>query len=132
MLELLERISEWREMIHDILNCGHRLLEELAHTVMVLGEWGHNVSGGEGTLTHVKPCVGPLQPEVGQVHAGAHRPSEIIITLSHGVVGGGVINLGVDVEPPEVTADVAGAGVDWWGCSDVVRVLLQLAIEKAQ
>ena len=109
-------------MIHDILNCGHRLLEELAHTVMVLGEWGHNVSGGEGTLTHVKPCV----------HAGAHHPSEIIITLSHGVVGGGVINLGVDVEPPEVTADVAGAGVDWWGCSDVVRVLLQLAIEKAQ
>ena len=46
--------------------------------------------------------------------------------------GGGVVNLGVDVEPPEVTADVAGAGVYWWGCSDVVRVLLQLAIEKAQ
>ena len=120
MLELLERISEWREMIHDILNCGHRLLEELAHTVMVLGEWRHNVSGGEGTLTHVKPCVGPLQPEVGQVHA--------MVLLG----GGGVVNLGVDVEPPEVTADVAGAGVDWWGCSDVVRVLLQLAIEKAQ
>ena len=67
-------------MIHDILNDGHYLLGELAHAVMALGERGCYVAESEGTLTHIKPCVGPLQPEVGQVQAGAHRHGERVIT----------------------------------------------------
>ena len=80
LFELLVRIVECREMIHDILNTGHRLLWELAHTVMVFGERGCDVPGREGALTHVEPCVRPLQPEVRQVQAGAHCHGQILIT----------------------------------------------------
>ena len=70
LFELLVRIGKQCKIVHDILNTSHCLHRELAHTVMVLGEQGHNVVGGEGALT---PCVRPLQPEVGQAKAGAHH-----------------------------------------------------------
>ena len=67
LFKLLVRIVECREIVHDILNAGHRLLRELPHAVMVFRERGRDVPDREGALTHVEPCVRSLQPKVGQV-----------------------------------------------------------------
>ena len=39
LFELLVRVCECREVVHNILDTGHSLHGELAHTVVVLGEW---------------------------------------------------------------------------------------------
>ena len=65
LFEVLVITSEHCEIVHDVLYAGHCLHRELAHAVMVLGEWQLDVAGGENTLTNIKPCVGPLQPETG-------------------------------------------------------------------
>ena len=61
--------------------------------------------GGKGALTHDEPCVRSLQPETGQIQVGARcRHQKLSITCSS-VVGGGLVDLGVDIETLHVVLE---------------------------